>query len=180
MTPSYSLAVTKEKTSTYLFTKSVLIANYSHCLNRPGPLASSSMSKTTLSWSGEQESVDCELIPCQVHHTGEANIELYFNPSISESSDGKHLTASFRGRPLDGVKIDLPEKFTGLLCSQEKNHNGDTDLKGVGQFNNFRLWNLDNKPSINDPAVQAIKWLELSASIHRKITEEDLKDIHLG
>lgn len=136
------------------------------------------MSETRLLWCNDQlESIDCELIPCQVHHTGEANVDRYFKPSISKSAEGDEFTASLRGRPLDGIKLDLSDKFSGILCSQEKDSKGHTELEAIGQFKSFRLWNLDSKPNVNDSAVRAVKWLDLSSAIHNKLSKEDLNDL---
>ena len=71
------------------------------------------------------------LLPCSVRcedgdeeNTGEAaaKVQEYFVPTIREAEGGKECstaeegcvyTASFRGRPLAGTKVKVPEGYTG-------------------------------------------------------------------
>ena len=54
-----------------------------------------------------------------------ARVDDYFSPVIREVEEGDHgalgvgFTASFRGRPLQGKVLRIPEGFTGVLL-QEK------------------------------------------------------------
>ncbi|XP_074605496.1 uncharacterized protein LOC141858603 [Brevipalpus obovatus] len=136
------------------------------------------MPNLTLSWSEVPtlETVVCDSIPCEIHHTGKANTDKYFESTVSSSKeDSKRLNASFRGRPLNGIRVDLPDQFTGLVCNKEKaNKRNDIKLNAIKEFHTLTLWNYDCKPTENDTAVQALKWLEVSSAIHQPVVKEEL------
>lgn len=72
--------------------------------------------------------------------------------------DSKILTASFRGRPLLGTKVELPAGFKGKVVGKDKN-----DIKS---FNEFYYWNWDEKPCEDDEILKALQWLKLAKAIH--------------
>lgn len=136
------------------------------------------MPNLTLSWSEvpAPETVVCDSVPCEIHHTGSANTNKYFESTISVSKEtSKRLNASFRGRPLDGISVDLPDQFTGLVCDKETgNKKSDIKLNATKEFHTLRLWNYDCLPTENDTTVQALKWLEVSSAIHQPVVKEEV------
>lgn len=78
-------------------------------------------------------------------------------PNKSDIEQKKVLTASFRGRPLQGRKVNLPTGFKGCLVSR--------DGKISEKFNDFTYWNWDQLPKDDDKVVQAMKWLNLSEAL---------------
>jgi hypothetical protein len=97
------------------------------------------------------------LLPCKISHNGEANVSSYFY--YQRKSDDL-LETSFRGRPLNGVNIELPNDKIGLIIDTNDNKQEVTST-----FDKIYSWHLDdNKISINtDQLSNAIKdWYELS------------------
>ncbi len=79
-------------------------------------------------------------------------------PSLEESS--------FRGRPLIGEKLKIPDNFK--LVFVKEGVTGISDEENVkkfqilGESDQFQYWNLDGEPSESDGVKKALKWLEIS------------------
>lgn len=96
------------------------------------------------------------VLPCKISHNGEANVETYFYHTKS----GDLLETSFRGRPLNGVEIELLDGKLGLVIDKQ-----DNELEATSSFNKIYSWHLDdNKITIlTDQLSNAIKdWYEIS------------------
>lgn len=116
--------------------------------------------------------VDCHLIPCKVNANCEANVDNYFKPTISESDREKSvLLSSFRGRPLTGAKLDLPQNCTAFVLHESKN---SEHLIAKESFKQITHWNLDKTPSESDSLPQVIQWIKISNSIHSPIVPKQL------
>lgn len=119
-------------------------------------------------------SVDCHLIACKVKANCEANVDNYFKPTISESDKEKSvLLSSFRGRPLCGTKLDLPQNCTAFVVNKSKNNK---DLFAKQSFKQITHWNLDKIPSDSDSLPQTLQWIQISDAIHSPITSQQLKE----
>lgn len=75
------------------------------------------------------------------------------------------LVASFRGRPLQGRELPLPDGYIGYALATKKNNNTKSDRS----FKSFTYWNWDSLPNKDDAVVKALRWLELSKAIHDPI-----------
>ncbi|KIJ55519.1 hypothetical protein M422DRAFT_199768 [Sphaerobolus stellatus SS14] len=71
--------------------------------------------------------VDAHLMPFHINHTGPASLSTYFlvkpsTPASEEPNEDTVLqrvksrfTAAFRGRKMHGLKVDVPEGYTGII-----------------------------------------------------------------
>lgn len=75
--------------------------------------------------------------------------------------------SSFRGRPLLGCEIKVPEGYSGyVLKKQPRDLRSKTDLFNVEQsFDKITYWNLDKIPSHNDAFASALDWFDISAAV---------------
>eukprot|EP00795_Rhopilema_esculentum_P009366 gene9366-17071_t len=127
------------------------------------------------------------LIPCKVKYSGEASIKEYFestirdvNESLSGESDAKVKEASFRGRPLKGKLIDVPENYEGIVFKEERKPYSDEEERTLipkSRFDEFLYWNLDNKPTENDNIFRAMKWIQIAQVVHGNQTLEDQESV---
>nr|CAG4642922.1 EOG090X0IC1 [Evadne anonyx] len=114
-----------------------------------------------------EESVcsDVHLLPCKINTDGPANVSGFFTPYIEKKSDEEVLEASFRGYPLQGSKVPVPEGYTGLVLGETKKQLTETqphNLLANKKFDSFTYWNWDYNPSIGDPTQLALDWLNIS------------------
>lgn len=135
----------------------------------------------------------CHFMPCKIVSACErARVSTYFTPTIQrkeaitdrpESSDQKLeikdntsaednnsnylYTASFRGRPLQGRIVELPEGYVGSVIEAKSSERPSEGRKVIKTFNSFTYWNWDQVPTDNDTPVQALRWLKLSKAIHQ-------------
>ena len=94
-----------------------------------------------------------DLPACKMHHVSvfidedkKANIQSFFHPK-QDPEDKEKLTASYRGRLLDGKVIEFPDYYTGLIYEDRgiASEDSDNEWKAVGKFDNFTKWYLDSK-----------------------------------
>ena len=52
-------------------------------------------------------------LPCSVNFTGETEVDERFRKLTEKNEETGVLTGSFRGFPLEGKSVSLPEKYTG-------------------------------------------------------------------
>lgn len=141
------------------------------------------MTDTAINLSSKTSSTAvCHLMPCRIESNQKRiRAKEYFWPTIRKLEDGKDndegrsesenfrdpnentetdpiLVASFRGRPLQGRKIKLPDGFRG--------HVRDNDSDNCLQFNEFTYWNWDEIPKQNDTVLKALQWLDIAKAIH--------------
>lgn len=87
----------------------------------------------------------------------------------SEENDKKGMKGTFRGYPLEGSVMQLPEGYTGVVLKETRpNLNSDEDrtMRGVCQFKTFTFWNWDREPSRGDRYQQAMDWVDIASVIH--------------
>ncbi|CAG4971119.1 unnamed protein product [Parnassius apollo] len=107
-------------------------------------------------------------LPCKIEADGAANVEKYFEPYVVEKENGE-LSATFRGHPLDGVKMSLPDGYRAILVTEAKKplaDDADRRFQVAGGFKEFVYWNWDKKPSKNDNIVKAFDWIDIAEAIH--------------
>ncbi|KAI1291835.1 Ribonuclease H2 subunit C [Halotydeus destructor] len=102
---------------------------------------------------------NCHLLPVTIKHNGPAKVSSYFT-NIIQTKDTTS-TASFRGKPLIGSSVDLPENYTGLVLKKT-----DNSLAATSSFNKFTYWKWDQIPNSSDAVKQSVQWLDIAAAIH--------------
>ena len=111
----------------------------------------------------------CHSIPCKVDSDGSANVDKYFEPTIRQSEkDSSVLLSSFRGRPLVGRQIDLPQNSSAFLIKESKNG----EFVANDKFDQIIHWNLDKTPSESDTLPQVVQWIQVSEAIHSPINSK--------
>ena len=70
------------------------------------------------------------------------------------------LQASFRGRPLQGRSLALPNGYTGALLVGQ----GRT-LRPTGMFSQFVLWGLQEPPSADNRLLKALQWTAVAPAV---------------
>nr|CAG4637489.1 EOG090X0IC1 [Ceriodaphnia reticulata] len=111
-------------------------------------------------------------VPCKINHDGQANVKGFFSPYIEkkDSTDVINvLEASFRGYPLQGKTVAIPQGFKGITVSEIKKPLTDVEERNLfvnKTFSSFTYWNWDYLPTTNDSIPQCMDWLALSQTIH--------------
>jgi len=142
------------------------------------------------------------LLPCRIQSDSVAAVSQYFVPTIITNSQSDNsrttLKASFRGRPLEGERVELPPGYIGLVLSEEVNSSKSKEdssskskedskvreenssksreertLTVENKFKSLTQWNLDQAPGLSDKFTQALKWLEISQAIHCSLTDNN-------
>lgn len=135
----------------------------------------------------ERQIEQCHLLSCRIEHKGyTVKAREYFWPTVKELKEGGDeqqgreeeepsrrdentytnpvMTASFRGRPLQGRKLDVPEGYKGVVVNKDPR----SPDKSNGQFKHFTYWNWDEIPSKNDIVVKSLQLINVSQAIHGK------------
>lgn len=140
-----------------------------------------------------QQQAQCHLMPCLIEHKQQSvRAREYFWPTIrqlqaggdneqgrgertgrqhqeqandnqDQDSNNPILTASFRGRPLQGQKLKLPDGFKGYAIGKGPNN------KCSKSFDEFTYWNWDELPTKADQVVKALRWVNLAKGIHNPV-----------
>ncbi|XP_044752261.1 ribonuclease H2 subunit C [Coccinella septempunctata] len=109
-------------------------------------------------------------IPFNIHADCDADVSKYFY----QSSENELKYASFRGYPLIGKEIKLPEGYKGVVLHETIRPSVETQDRKfyiLHTFNKFTYWNWGKIPSPNDALVQAIDWIDIAEALHSPITE---------
>ena len=125
------------------------------------------------------------LLPCKIHHDGQARVSEYFNP---QQVDGEGINAkfeaSYRGRRLAGKKVNLPEGVTGIVLRQQTgasigNQQCQSNNFAVADevFDHFFYWNHDIEPSETDHVPKTLQWFDIAKTLHAPIVDEDVGDV---
>ncbi|XP_066947229.1 ribonuclease H2 subunit C [Macrobrachium rosenbergii] len=122
-----------------------------------------------------------QYLPCSIEHNGDADVAKYFTKYVTEETvanegdeeeeeeEEKVLHGVFRGYPLTGNVLPIPEGYTGVVLKETRpglNSEEPRTLKAVCQFKKFTFWNWDRKPSRGDKYQQAMDWAEIADLIH--------------
>ncbi|XP_052769278.1 ribonuclease H2 subunit C-like [Mya arenaria] len=133
--------------------------------------------KLKLPPSGSLNESDLHFIPVKIEYDGQAKVKSYFTTSIRET-DEQNLSASLRGRPLNGSKFDVPSGYSGLLMTETHKpliEGDDREITASRSFKGFRYWNLDQVPGQGDPLLQALTWIDIAKALHGPV-DEDISD----
>lgn len=116
---------------------------------------------------GQAQRCPVNLMPCEIEHSGTAQIKEYFSATVK---DCKHeQTVSFRGRGLKGQEINCPQGFIGFVLKEVDRPSSDEEDRTVrvsSVFDKFTYWNLETPPSSDDTIVMAMDWPELAEALH--------------
>ncbi|OLL24344.1 hypothetical protein NEOLI_003806 [Neolecta irregularis DAH-3] len=134
---------------------------------------------------GSESVVEAHILPCHIAYNGKADVSKHF--VVTDGEDGiKH--ASFRGRALQGTKVDLPEGYTAHVhhiptkstSEFTYDENGEETTEAIESqatesFKEFVLWNHNSPPDMrSDKLVRGVReWVNLASMIH---DEEDTED----
>ncbi len=86
-----------------------------------------------------------------------SDIKRHFTDSIQINNSNNKLEASFRGRPLNGEHIDIPNDYIGVLTNSSK---------PLSSFNQLTYFNLDCSTTKNDCIARSIEWISLAKILH--------------
>lgn len=159
---------------------SLVIKQRQNDVEKPEPLEPSSVENSQV----------IHLLPCKIHPpktiadnpTITGPVDRYFHPYVKparstadQNADTAVWHASLRGKPLTGVKLDMPEGYVGLLCNRSsgKTENGNSTSTGdlvadesCGDvLAQLTYWNWDRVPSREDPLLSAFDWVRVSEAI---------------
>lgn len=124
------------------------------------------------------------LLPCKIlphalnddQQTFSAPVTQYFCPYTVPTSDGENDTAvwhaSFRGRPLTGVQLDMPDGYVGILYNRKVNPTDSAatiklpaDDANSEVIQQMMYWNWDRVPTREDPFLAAYDWIRISEAM---------------
>lgn len=133
----------------------------------------------------ERQLSECHLMPCRIEcKSSTVMAKEYFVPLIKRKKDKSEevwdevdgdkktvatnkdlpleslFTASFRGRPLEGCQVQLPEGYKCVAASKEPKS------EAGGEFNKFTYWNWDKQPDKEDSIQRAFQWIAVAKAIH--------------
>ncbi|CAH2013304.1 unnamed protein product [Acanthoscelides obtectus] len=113
-------------------------------------------------------------MPFKVHADCDANVEQYFNSYVKTTKDN-YFKSSFRGYPLLGKEVPVPDGYVGLVLHESIKpitEKEERKLRITNTFSNITFWNWDKVPSKNDSIIKALEWIEIAEVLHSPIVEE--------
>lgn len=79
------------------------------------------------------------------------------------------FTNSFRGYPLKGKRINIPDGYRGIVLKETKKPMSENDNRKLYVLNNFNsifYWNWGKEPSENDPIIQVFDhWIDIAEAV---------------
>lgn len=115
------------------------------------------------------------LLPCRVEYNGTAEVAKYFHSSVRDD-ENEQLTASFRGRPLNGQALRLPAGYTGFVLKESRRpfvEEEDRNVNITHKFKELTYWNLDKTTSVNDNLQRALGWAAIAKAVHGQADDEN-------
>lgn len=113
-------------------------------------------------------------MPFKIHADCDAKVSKFFDNYV-KCDDASILTTSFRGYPLRGKKVGVPEEYLGLILQETIRPTREKDERKfyvAGEFREITFWNWDKSPTLNDPFIQALQWIDIAEALHSPIIEE--------
>ncbi|XP_031567516.1 ribonuclease H2 subunit C-like [Actinia tenebrosa] len=132
------------------------------------------------------ETTRIHLMPCTIHHNGDADVASYFDPIVDgvavktesgSNTNDKDLSGSFRGRILKGTTVSLPVGYNGYVLKEDRKPYTDEEdrtLRATHKFSQFNYWNLETPPSENDAMTKAMQWIDIASALHGN--EDDIQN----
>lgn len=77
------------------------------------------------------------------------------------------MEASFRGHPLRGKVVQLPEGYKGLILEETIQRSDDQErtLHVKQIFKEITYWNWDRVPTQNDVFLAAMDWIDIASAV---------------
>nr|CAB3265616.1 ribonuclease H2 subunit C-like [Phallusia mammillata] len=116
-------------------------------------------------------------MPCTIDGNEKANVSTYFRPQQTSQNSLKNvLRSSFRGRPLEGKTINIPDGYVGLIFEEKRkpfSEDEDRTLDLTHSFDCFQQWYLDSQYLSKNTVQGACEtWTRhIAAAIHEPIEE---------
>lgn len=121
--------------------------------------------------TADKSSAKFHLINCEIESSGEANVSKFFEPAIVKKEDGR-ADVSFRGRPMNGKRVQLPDQF--VLANLKPSLGNEHQFSATEATNAFHYWNFDQTPDLEDSTNQAINWINIAKCLSEPVTMEEL------
>ncbi|VEN39336.1 unnamed protein product [Callosobruchus maculatus] len=121
-----------------------------------------------------KENSKLQSMPFKVHADCDAKVEQYFNNYVKTTEDN-NLKSSFRGYPLLGKEVSVPDGYVGLVLHESIKPSTDKEerkFRITNTFSNITFWNWDKVPSKNDSITKALEWIDIAEALHSPIVEE--------
>ncbi|XP_076332938.1 uncharacterized protein LOC143237493 [Tachypleus tridentatus] len=128
------------------------------------------------------DDVVCHSMPCHIKCSGPALVSNFFTSCIEpDENNAGILKSSFRGRPLHGKEIQLPEGYVGVVVKNVDKivtDEPDKRFRMTGHFRKLTYWNWDQIPSQNDKFVKAAQWIKIAHAIHTPVSLSTKEEEH--
>ncbi|CAH0546180.1 unnamed protein product [Brassicogethes aeneus] len=114
-------------------------------------------------------------VPFTIHAECDAQVDKYFETGVKKNQEDGTFTASFRGYPLKGARVELPEGYMGVVLHESikpETEKEERKFYVVNNFKSFTYWNWGKIPSQADTIRQALDWLEIAEVLHSPLVEE--------
>ncbi|KAJ3035470.1 Ribonuclease H2 subunit C [Rhizophlyctis rosea] len=130
-------------------------------------------------------STSLHLLPCQIDYSGPANVPTYFlvtpTPTTEDHSQAPSTyDATFRGRGLKGVEVEVPEGYVGFTLKESTPHPTSAALKHLRPdttFTHFTTWQHTEIPTrTNDTVLKAMAWLDVANDLHAHVDASDVPE----
>ncbi|KAB0792719.1 hypothetical protein PPYR_14678 [Photinus pyralis] len=108
-------------------------------------------------------------MPFKISADCDAKVSTYFKPLVKVNEDSIY-SSSFRGHPLSGKKLAIPDGYMGVVLHETVppgTDKVDRNFYIVNKFDSFMHWNWDKTPTLNDPIMQALHvWIDVAEALH--------------
>jgi len=91
--------------------------------------------------------------------------------NMTNDSSVPILLASFRGRPLQGRDLLIPDNYRGFIVADSKSLKSSDRNQVPKYFDKFTYWNWDELPSKEDPVAKSLGWINISKAIHETLDD---------
>ncbi|KAL5334523.1 ribonuclease H2 non-catalytic subunit-domain-containing protein [Aspergillus crustosus] len=128
------------------------------------------------------------ILPCRIYHDGPLkSLNRYWTP-IADEKDKDLQTAYLRGRKLRGRRVQIPERYEGVVAAHTNREiPSTTDGSGASEegeqgepvkvlekqatFNDYVVWGHEAIPAADDSFVKGVEeWVKFAEAMH---TESD-------
>lgn len=121
-----------------------------------------------------KKDIKLQSVPFKIFADCDAKVDNYFDNYV-KSVDSGILKSSFRGYPLKGTKVKVPEEYVGLMLHETVRPSREKDERKfyvIGEFSEITYWNWDKSPSLDNSIAQALQWIDIAEALHSPIVEE--------
>lgn len=123
--------------------------------------------------------VAVHLLPCCIEHDGPANVQRFFKPKESGTSESGILSqeVSLRGRKLMGCSLSLPEGYIGYVLQKvnsEGNAGSPKKWETAENFEALTYWNHDLRPHPSDELQKLFEFLNVASKAQMSITQDEV------